>query len=169
MTPITPDQLQRFFTTLGERYPHPAELYLFGGSAVVLIGGQRHTADIDFTCQAPNVTALRAVIQTVADELGLDAEESIPADFMPLPKGIERRHQLIGQYGQLRVYIFDPYSVAVMKIDRALETDIEDVQYLLRAGVLELTQLAAHIEDVARRYDEPIKLRHHFELLQRGL
>lgn len=167
--PITFDQLQAFFNALGASYSQPAELYVFGGSAVLLIGGQRHTADIDFTCRAPNLTALRATIQAVAAQFGLDAEESNPEEFMPLPVGAERRHQLLGQYGQVRVYIFDPYSIALMKIDRAFETDMEDVRYLLRAGVLDLAQLTKHLEEVVRRYDEPRKLRQNFELLKRGL
>lgn len=169
MNLITPDQLKTFFTILGARANQPAELYLFGGSAVVLIGGPRHTADIDFTCRAPNLAEWQALIQIVAAELGLDAEESAPAEFLPLPADAEQRHQFIGQYGSLRVYIFDPYSLAVMKIDRAFESDIEDVRYLLQAGTLELTQLATCIEDVAQRYDEPRKLRQNFALLKRSL
>jgi len=36
-----PEQLTRFFEELGRRYSQPAEIYLFGGSALLLIGGRR--------------------------------------------------------------------------------------------------------------------------------
>jgi hypothetical protein len=65
--------------------------------------------------------------------------------------------------------MFDPYSMAVMKIDRAFDSDMEDVVFLLRTERINLTALEGHIDDVAKRYDEPIKLRRNFEELKRNL
>ena len=167
--PITrPDQLTGFLTRLGERFPHPAAIYIFGGSAILWLGGQRHTGDIDFTA-APSSAALREAIAQTATELDLDLEESSPAEFMPLPTGAETRHELIGTFGQIRAYLFDPYSMAVMKIDRAFETDMEDVAFLVAAGRIDLSALERYVEDVATRYDEPIKLRRNFNEFKRNL
>ncbi len=88
---------------------------------------------------------------------------------MPLPAGFETRHRYLGQYGALTAYLFDPYSMAVMKIDRAFETDMEDVHFLVRSGTIDLAFLEHCIEDVAQRYDEPRKLRSNFREMKRGL
>ena len=163
-----PEQLTHFLTRLGERFPHPAAIYIFGGSAILWLGGQRHTADIDYTATPADV-ALREAISQTAAELDLDLEESSPAEFMPLPAGAETRHELIGLFGQIRAYLFDPYSMAVMKIDRAFDTDMEDVAFLLAAGRINLSALERFVEDVATRYDEPIKLRRNFAEFKRNL
>jgi hypothetical protein len=165
----TPEQLTNFLTELGRRCPEPTAIYLFGGSAVVILGGPRSTVDIDFTLQASAPEILRPIIDSLAVELGLDLEESIPIEFMPLPTGVETRHRLLGQYGALTAYLFDPYSIALMKIDRAFETDVEDVHFLIQSGAIDLAFLEHCIEDVAQRYDEPRKLRSNFQEMKRGL
>jgi hypothetical protein len=73
------------------------------------------------------------------------------------------------QLTQFLAYLFDPYSMAVMKIDRAFETDIEDVAFLLAAGRIDLKTLEGMIEEVAGRYDEPVKLRRNFDAFKRSL
>jgi hypothetical protein len=165
---LTPEQLKRFFERLSKRYDQPAKLYVFGGSALLLIGSRRNTGDFDFTVNDNN-TDFRHAIEETATELGIDAEESVPAEFMPLPQGADARHTLIARVGQLSIFIFDLYSIAVMKIDRAFETDIEDVRYLLKNDFINLADLEHHIIDVASRYDEPLNLRRNFEEMKRGL
>ncbi len=165
----TPEQIEAFLQAVGEQLPAAADIYIFGGSALLLIGGSRNTADLDFTLRAASIDACRAVIEAVANELDLDAEENAPADFMPLPTGSDQRHRYIGQYGALTAFIFDPYSMAVMKVDRAFASDIEDVLFLIKSGQVTVELLAASIEDVARRYDEPLRLRRNFETLKRAL
>lgn len=164
-----PEQLRLFFEKLGQRCKTPTGLYVFGGSAIVLMGGTRHTGDVDFTIHSPDNETSHTIIAQLADETGLDLEESNPAEFMPLPTGAEGRHQLLGQYGQLTVYIFDLYSIAVMKIDRAFQTDMQDVRTLIEAGHIHLHFLEECVEDVARRYDEPMRLRSNFAEMKRGL
>lgn len=164
----SPDQLAEFFARLSQRHPESAKIYLFGGSALLMIGGRRITANVDYTIDS-SANALRRAISEIGAEMGLDIEESAPAQFMPLPGGVETRHKLIGQYGQLDVYVFDPYSIAAMKLDRAFERDIEDVRFLLSTGAIDLNFLETCVEDVARRYDEPIKLRQNFAEMKRGL
>ena len=72
----TLQQLQQFWTRLGERCPTPADFYLFGGSALLWLGAPRQTIDIDFSLQTSHPDAVRAVIAEVAAELDLDLEES---------------------------------------------------------------------------------------------
>jgi hypothetical protein len=59
--------------------------------------------------------------------------------------------------------------MAVMKVDRAFESDLDDVRFLLYSKHIDLAQLESSIDDVARRCDEPLRLRRNFEELKRGL
>lgn len=127
----SPDQLVEFFERLSQRHPESAEVYLFGGSALLLIGGRRITADVDYTID-PSADALRRAISEVGAA-------------------------------------YDPYSIAVMKLDRAFERDIEDMRFLIASGVIELSLLETCVDDVARRYEEPLKLRRNFAEMKRGL
>ena len=165
----TSEQLHKFLNELGKRCAFPASIYIFGGSAILLIGGARHTGDMDFTIHTSDDDAFRNIIQSLANEKGFDIEESVPSEFMPLPTGSETRHQLIGRYDHLTAYIFDPYSIAIMKIDRAFETDLDDVYFLIRNSSIQVDLLEKYLEEVAQLYDEPIKLRRNFEEMKRGL
>jgi hypothetical protein len=62
----TSEQIFAFLREVGERLPGPAEIFVFGGSALLLVGGRRNTADFDFTLRAQNEEACRAVISAVA-------------------------------------------------------------------------------------------------------
>ncbi len=168
MNNLTPERLVQFFELLAQRYEQSANLYIFGGSALLLIGSRRNTGDIDFTINTVDDNLRQAIAQT-ASELGLDVEESVPAEFMPLPRGSEQRHMLIGTFGKLKVFVFDLYSIAIMKIDRAFETDVEDVRYLLNNNHINLPALEEYVDDVASRYDEPLNLRRSLAEMKRGL
>ncbi|MBF8285429.1 MAG: hypothetical protein HW378_4344, partial [Anaerolineales bacterium] len=63
-----PEQLKQFLTRLGEACPQPARLYLFGGSALLLMGGQRRTADVDYTADEPHADEVRRAMAQVAAE-----------------------------------------------------------------------------------------------------
>jgi hypothetical protein len=165
---LQPELITRFLAKVGERYPHPARLYIFGGSAVVWLGSPRPTVDLDYTAE-PSTESLRGILAQTAAEMDVDLEEAIPADFAPAPVGAEARHKLIGTFGQLQVYLLDPYTQAVMKIARAFETDMEDVAFLLSTRYIELDTLGRCIDEVSRRYDEPLTLRHNFEEFKRNL
>jgi hypothetical protein len=147
----------------------PATIFIFGGSALLLIGRRRNTADVDFTLESPVVELCRPVINTVAAELSLEVEEKSPAGFMPMPAGADARHRLIGRYSLLTAYVLDPYSMAVMKVDRAFPSDMEDVQFLLENGHIKLGLLERSIEEVAQRYAESVRLRRNFEALKSTL
>jgi Nucleotidyltransferase of unknown function (DUF6036) len=163
----TPDQILQFLTRLGETLIAPAELYIFGGSALLLVGGRRNTADIDYSLRSTALDSCRQTIATVAAELELDVEESEPSEFLPLAPDADSRNELLGQFGQLTAYLLDPYSIAAMKIDRAFPSDMQDVRSLISLGKVDLSKLEQYIRDIARRYDEPIRLRRNFEEFRR--
>jgi hypothetical protein len=165
---LQPELITRFLALIGKRYPYPTRLYIFGGGAVVWLGSPRPTVDLDYTAE-PRTESLRAVLAQTAVEMDVDLEEAIPADFVPLPDGAEARHQLIGTFGKIAVYPLDPYSQAIMKIARALETDMEDVAFLVHNRHIELETLGRCIQEVSLRYDEPITLQRNFDEFKRNL
>ena len=104
--------------------------------------------------------------------MSLSGTEQLTAFFARLAQRCPRPgrlYRLLGEYGELQVFLFDPYSIALMKIDRAFETDFEDVFYLLKSGEIDLAHLAQMLEAVAARHDEPVKLRRNFEEFRKAM
>jgi len=61
---------------------------------------------------------------------------------VPIPPGAEDRRIRIGQFGQLDVYVLHPYTIALSKLDRGFESDIEDILFLIRREHSTIDQLA---------------------------
>ncbi len=143
MEPVTSEALQAFWKRLSERYASRGVFYLLGGSALLLLGSPRETRDVDYLVEpAPEADAdLRSALDALATELKLDLELVSLSEFIPLPPQAHERRRLIGRYGQLEVYIFDLYSIALSKIARGFESDLEDVVFMLRQGLIEFGEL----------------------------
>ena len=107
--------------------------------------GHRHyTAELAEALRA----SFEAAISRLADEMRLDVAEVPLGEFIPLPSGARERKRLVGRYGQLDVYIFDLYSIALSKIARGFEADLEDVGFLLGEGLIEFSELERHFESI---------------------
>ncbi len=153
---IATTEIQTFLDALGERYTRPATLYLLGGSALCLLGNPRRTIDIDYTFIAPSsdIEQLTATIDAIAEELRLDLEVVPIEEFIPLPDGSEQRHRWVGQFGQVAVYIYDPYSIALSKLSRGFEADLQDVLFLLRQKIITLPELSQFVESTLPKAKE---------------
>lgn len=172
MRNINADDIRAFLRELGSRYPHPAVIYLLGGSAICLLGSARQTIDIDYAADFSSPDAqLRETMQQIAQEMDLDLEGSVFTEFIPLPEGATQRHLRIGRFGQLEVFAFDPYSIALSKVARGFETDIQDVLFLLRRKFITLKELEAMVVAAlpqAQAYDiNPREFRAHWETLKK--
>jgi hypothetical protein len=170
---IATAEILDFLQRLGERYPHSARLFLLGGSALCLLGNPRRTLDIDYLAESPpdKAAELQATIESLAAEMKLELE-AVPLDeFVPLPDDASTRHRQVGQFGGVTVYVFDPYSIALSKVARGFETDLQDVLFLLRQNVIALEQLEAHVAAAlprAAQFDiAPAELRQHMEEIRR--
>jgi hypothetical protein len=143
MEPLTPTTLLDFFHRLGERYAGAGDIYLLGGSALCLLGSTRQTQDIDYTFQVEADTGERflTTLKNLAAEAHLDVEQVPLAEFIPLPPRAQERRRLIRRFGQLNIYIFDLYSIALSKIARGFEADLEDVEFLLGHELIEFAEL----------------------------
>ena len=98
--------------------------------------------------------------------------EAVPlAEMIPLPPGALERCRTIGQFGNVIMRVFDPYSIALSKLERGTNTDLEDVVFLLRKGFITDDALAEAVMQtlpVAAKYDiSERELRRNYATLRR--
>ncbi len=173
MEAITRATLESFLQRLGERSPCAGALYLLGGSALSLLGNPRTTADLDYTFEVESGSPeqFQSTVEQLAAEMRLDVEAVPLEEFIPLPPRARERRRAVGRYGGVDVYLFDLYSIALSKIARGFEADVEDVMFLLREGLIEFGQLETLFEailpDAPQADILPSEFRHHFEELRR--
>ena len=173
MEPVTSIMLKTFLQRLGERYPNPAEIYLLGGSALCLLGSPRETLDVDYTFEISleQSQAFQAALEQLGAEMKLDLESVALGEFIPLPPEAYQRRRFVGRFVSLDVYIFDLYSIALSKIARGFEPDVEDVLFMLTQKLIafdELERLYQIILPQAARSDiDPKEFRAYFEEVRR--
>lgn len=164
-------QIQSFLQKLGERVPPDSDLVLVGGSALALLGNPRLTIDIDFVGDDVHPSELHKSILQAAKELKINMEP-VPLDrFIPLPKGSAERVIRIGQFGNLEIYVADPYSIALSKLDRGFDTDLGDIVFLVQSGRVDFDRFKQMLQEAlphAGKYDfHPDILEHLQELKNR--
>lgn len=135
-------QLHSILQTLGERVPPFSRLSLAGGSALVLLGSPRLTLDIDFVDDDVSPSELGNTIMKVGKELKIPIDAVPIHRFIPLPAGSDERHIRIGQFGNLEVFVTDPYSISLSKLDRGFDTDLDDIVFLIRNGYVVMSELS---------------------------
>ena len=149
-------QIQSILHKLGERVPALSRLYLVGGGAMVLLGSPRLTIDIDFMGDDISPSELHKTILQIATELKIYMEPVALERFIPLPDGSQDRNIRIGQYGQLEVFVADPYSIALSKLDRGFDTDFDDIVFLIEHKFVDIELLERMTRDAlshAREFD----------------
>ncbi len=135
--------MRAFLATVGNRATSPAVLVLLGGSGLSLLGNHRLTLDIDYDGEESTVDEFRALLEHVAAEMHIELEAVPLHRFIPLPPDADNRHIPVGRFGNLQVFVFDPYSIAFSAPDRGFDSVIEDVVFLLRRGFVEIGALDA--------------------------
>ena len=141
------DLLLALFREVSNRYCEPAQVYVLGGGALLLLGSTRPTVDIDFFGNDVDKTDIQLTIDDVAKEMSIDVD-AVPLDeFIPLDYDSTSRHRFITKYGNLDVFVFDPYSICISKLDRGFDYDIDDIVYLVRNGFVVLENLAHLLEE----------------------
>jgi hypothetical protein len=109
-------------------------------------------------------------LKKLARELKLDLESVPLGEFIPLPPEAAQRHRLVGKFGRATVYIFDLYSIALSKIARGFESDLDDVKFLLDQRLIEWRLLETHFEAVLPKAKSadilPTEFREYFETLR---
>jgi hypothetical protein len=77
----------------------------------------------------------------------------------------------VEKFGSIEVYIFDPYSIALSKLARGFDTDIQDILFLLRQGIIEINILTQFLEEtIPAAWDygiDPNELRTHLDVVKK--
>lgn len=147
-------RLGAFLQRLGDLLDRPGVIFLLGGSSLTWHGVKRETADVDIgldEAEADPVPLLDAATQA-ADLIEARLDVMRMTELLPLPEGYAERAEEAIELGNLRVYHFDPYSIALTKLARSAEKDIIDVAAMLRAGLIDCAMLRHHFESVLARY-----------------
>lgn len=110
--------------------------------------GQTLDIDIQITVDPANLTA--KIVQ-LKQQLNMNIEFASPGDFMPLPAQWEARSEFIRRYGQ----VFDWYSIALSKTQRANPQDVADIQLLILKGFINKVELDAVYQDVLNKIGNP--------------
>ena len=163
------EEVRNFVNRLSQKYSKQVKLYLIGGSALCFFGSPRRTVDID--CVIDSATKeFKDTIVAVANELQVEVEIIPIAEFIPLPLNAAARHHHVEKFGSIEVFIFDPYSIALSKLSRGFDTDIQDVLFLLQRGIITidiLTKFTEEVIPVAWEYDiDPDELKTHLDVVK---
>ncbi len=150
MEPVTSEAIRAFLQQLSERFPKRATFYLLGGSALCLLGSPRETRDLDYEVElaAESAEEFELVAAQLAKEMRLDLERVPLAEFIPLPPNANDRRRAVGKFGHLDIYIFDLYSIALSKIARGFEADLEDVMFMLHERLIGFSALEQHAQAI---------------------
>ncbi len=137
---------------------------------MVLLGSPRLTIDIDFVGDDISPNELHKTILQIAKEQRIYMEPVAIERFIPLPDGSEERTIRIGQFGNLEVFVADPYCIALSKLDRGFDTDFDDLVFLVRKNLVEI-QLLERMTEIslsrAREFDmNPTEVLAHLQELK---
>lgn len=114
---------------------------------MLFLGSSRETMDIDYVSDDIHKNDFQITVEEVARELGLETE-AVPIErFIPLPEGNEQRKIFIGQYGNVTAYVLDPYSIALSKLDRGSDRDLDDLVFLIRHNHVNAEELERILKD----------------------
>jgi hypothetical protein len=141
--------IESFFQQLGRTFRKPGRLYLVGGAALVHAGVRPgFTQYIDIQVRGTNEDDLIISIQRLIQQMQINIEFASPKDFLPLPLQWETHAQYVDRYGQIEVFYFDFYSIALSKIERGTTRDIEDVKLLVQQQRIALDELDTTYQEV---------------------
>ena len=87
-------------------------------------------------------------------------------------KANEERIIRIGTFGNLEVFVADPYSIALSKLDRGFDTDLANIVFLIRTGHLNFDHFERMVRDAlphANKYDFNPDFLEHLQELKRRL
>lgn len=129
-------RIRLFMRELGRGAHAPGRVYLIGGATAVIEGWRSSTIDIDLRFE-PDDDALLRLIPELKERLAVNVELASPFDFIPQPPGWRERSPFVVREGRLDFHHLDPYSQALAKVERGFDQDLEDVDAMIEAGLVD--------------------------------
>jgi len=173
MAIINRANIEFFLKSVGKDCQPKSTLFLLGGGALEMLGGAHPTADLDYVGDDNQQNNLQKLMAQIADKLNIEVEAVPIADFVPLPENAHKRAILVGEFGNLTVYIFDPYTIALSKLERGFDTDIEDILFLIQHNLIKIEQLATFTEKaISQAYQfnlDSAAMRRHLQVVRQAI
>jgi Nucleotidyltransferase of unknown function (DUF6036) len=145
--PVDAARLGALMRQLGAAARHPGRVYLTGGATAVLEGWRASTIDVDLKMVPEQDEVFRA-IPRLKEELSINVELASPADFIPELPGWDDRSRAILTEGKLTFCHYDFYAQALAKIERGHATDLEDVEQMIRRGLVDPGRLLGFLHAI---------------------
>jgi len=165
-----PPPWDQFLSELDKLLSRRVELHCLGGFVLTaLYGLPRPTGDIDYITALPGeevetVQAIAGPESKLARKYGVHVQYVTIAD---VPDDYEQRLVEIfpQRFKNLRLLALDPHDIVLSKLTRNKPVDDEDVEFLVRRGILDSTVLRERYERELRpkisnqqRHDTTLKL-----------
>jgi len=171
-----PEPWKSFFAEIDQALSEDVELHCLGGFvAKVLYDLERETADVDILPVASN-SEIDAVLKLGLAGARLHKKYGVYLQIVgvaPIPYEYESRLRPIypGTFKYLNLFGFDPYDLALSKIERNSPRDRDDVLHLARRIPFDLDILQARFEtelkpDLGNPDREAMTLQQWIELIE---
>lgn len=141
-----PEPWASFLSQVDSRLHENVELHCFGGFVVTMLYGlARSTADVD-VLPATGRSAWGYLADLAGKGSELHRKYGIYLDFVTMatvPEDYDQRltEMFPGAFQRLRLLAFDPYDIALAKLERNIQRDRDDVKYLARTIPFDLEAL----------------------------
>lgn len=132
-----PEPWRSFLSQVDEHLREKVELHCFGGFVVTMLYGlARLTADVDVITIVPG-SERQHLLGLAGKGSELHRNYGVYLDFVTIasiPEDYDRRltEMFPGAFKHLRLLAFNPYDVALAKLERNIQRDRDDVKYLAR-------------------------------------
>jgi hypothetical protein len=153
-----PEPWYSFLRELDSIATDSVEFHCIGGFVITRkFGFSRETADIDVLSIAPK-QQIERLVQLGGKGSELHKKHRVYLDLVTAiqyyPEDYDHRltEMFPGQLQKIRLMAPDPHDLALMKLDRNIERDREDVKYLARQGLLNAEELRHRYEKEMRPY-----------------
>jgi hypothetical protein len=142
---MTKKDIDRFFEEFAKRCARPIEIYLTGGIAAWFLGGNRPTRDIDFAVSDGSEEVARSLDQVSRElEIPIQYSDDIQRWGMINLPALYEGAALHKKFGSVAVYLLAPEKWAIGKLNRYLESDLEDLTNVFRKQKPELQKTLAY-------------------------
>ncbi len=135
---LIPEPWRSFLTEVDRNLNERVDLHCLGGFVVTMLYElARTTADVDVIAILSNNIAAQDLITLAGKGSGLHRKYGIYLDIVTIasvPEDYDRRltEMFSGSFKNLRLLAFDPYDLALAKLERNIQRDRDDVKYLAR-------------------------------------
>jgi len=132
-----PEPWRSFLSEVDRNLKEKVELHCLGGFVVTMLYGlARSTADVDVITIAPG-SAGKHLLGLAGKGSKLHRKYGMYLDYVTvaaIPEDYDRRltEMFPGAFEHLSLLAFDPYDIALAKLERNIQRDRDDVKYLAR-------------------------------------